>query len=68
MSYYTGSNTIAVLPERLLLATQSQALDDADFRELVRHDIRVAVARKVEFSASPRRRLRQSSVFWQAIY
>ena len=50
MSYYTGSNTLAVLPERLLLATQSHALQDADFQELVRHDIQIAVARKAEFS------------------
>ena len=50
MSFYTGSNTLAVLPERLLLATQSPALQDTDFQELVRHDIQVAVARNAEFS------------------
>jgi hypothetical protein len=50
MSYYTGSNTLAVLPVRLLLATQSHALQDDDFRELVRHDIEIAVARKAQFS------------------
>ena len=50
MSYYTGSNTLAVLPARLLLATQSHALQDADFQELVRHDIQIAVTRKAEFS------------------
>ena len=32
MSYYTGSNTIGVLPERLLLAIQSHALADDEFR------------------------------------
>src|SRR4029077_16741860 len=50
MSYYTGSNTLAVLPERLLLATQSHALQDDDFQELVRHDIQIGLTRKVEFS------------------
>jgi len=49
MSYYTGPNTLAVLPKRLLLATQSHALQDTDFQELVRHDIQIAVARKSEF-------------------
>lgn len=49
MSYYTGSNTLSVVPGRLLLATRSHALQDADFQELVRHDIQIAVARKVEF-------------------
>jgi hypothetical protein len=50
MSYYTGSNTLAVLPERLVLATQSHALRDDDFQELVRHDIQIGLTRKVEFS------------------
>src|SRR5262245_44260274 len=50
MSYYTGSNTLAVLPVRLFLATQSHALQDDDFQELVRHDIEMAVARKSQFS------------------
>src|SRR5262245_25141376 len=49
MSYYTGSNTLAVLPARLFLATQSHALQDDDFQELVRHDIEIAVARKAQF-------------------
>lgn len=48
MSYYTGSNTIEVVPQRLLLAIQSHALDDAQFQELVHHDIRVAVKHKNE--------------------
>lgn len=46
MSYYTGSNTIEVVPERLLLALQSHALQDDEFQELVRHDIQMAVVRK----------------------
>src|SRR5262245_44487801 len=50
MSYYTGSNNLAVLPTRLLLATQSHALRDDDFQELVRHDIEIAIARKGQFS------------------
>jgi hypothetical protein len=48
MSYYTGSNTMAVVPERLLLAIQSHALEDDEFQELVRHDIRNAVIHKSE--------------------
>jgi hypothetical protein len=46
MSYYTGSNTIAVVPKRLLLAVQGPALDDEELQELVRHDIRVTVNHK----------------------
>ena len=48
MSFYTGSNSMAVVPERLLLAIQSRALQDDDFQELVRHDIQIAVAHKSE--------------------
>ena len=62
MSYYTGSNTIAVVPERLLLATQSHALQDEDFQELVRHDIQIAVARKVRADAGTHRCLQQCVV------
>jgi hypothetical protein len=46
MSYYTGSNTLSLIPRRLMLAIQSQALRDEDFQDLVRHDIHVAVIRK----------------------
>jgi len=48
MSFYTGANLMEVVPERLLLATQSHALQDDDFRELVRHDIEIAVRRRSE--------------------
>src|SRR5262249_2204506 len=49
MSYYTGTNSLSVFPKRLLLATQTQALQEPDFQELVRHDIQIAVTRKTEF-------------------
>jgi len=52
MSYYTGSNIIKLVPARLLLAVQSQALRDDDFQELVRHDIRIAVMHKSELLPS----------------
>jgi hypothetical protein len=48
MSYYTGPNVIELIPERLFLATQSQALGDTEFQELVRHDIQIAVIHKSE--------------------
>ena len=48
MSYYTGSNTIKLVPARLLLSVQSRALADSDFQDLVRHDIRISVAPKSE--------------------
>jgi hypothetical protein len=48
MSYYTGSNLIQLVPQRLKLSIQSQALKDDDFQELVRHDIRIAVTHKSE--------------------
>ena len=39
---------MAVVPQRLLLAIQSRALQDDEFQELVRHDIRIAVTHKSE--------------------
>jgi len=48
MSYYTGLNTIAILPERLFLAAQSPALKDEDFQELVRHDVHVTLDHRSE--------------------
>jgi hypothetical protein len=48
MSYFTGLNTIAVIPQRLLLAIQNRALEDEEFQEFVRHDIRIAVSHKSE--------------------
>ncbi len=48
MSYYTGSNTIKLVPGRLLLSLQTRALQDSDFQELVRHDIRISAKRKSE--------------------
>src|SRR5215475_16152481 len=46
MSYYTGSNTISILPERLFLVINSRGLEDKELRELVRHDILIAVMHK----------------------
>lgn len=48
MSYYTGPNTFEVVPERLLLAVQSRALNDSEFQELVRHDVQFAIRNKAE--------------------
>jgi hypothetical protein len=48
MSFYTGTNSMALVPGRLLLAVQSRALQDDDFRELVRHDIQMAVTYRSE--------------------
>ncbi len=52
MAYYTGSNTLAVVPERLLLAIQSHAIGDEEFQDLVRHDIRIAVTHKSELMSA----------------
>lgn len=52
MSYYTGSNTTEVIPKRLFLALQSRALDDDEFQELIRHDIRIALVRKTGLMAA----------------
>ena len=48
MSYYTGANEVELIPLRLHLAVNSQALAENDFQELVRHDIRTIVTRKPE--------------------
>lgn len=52
MSFYTGSNLMAVVPERLVLATQSRALQDDDFRELVRHDIQIVLTHRSELMSA----------------
>ena len=52
MSYYTGSNLMTVVPQRLMLAVQSRALQDEDFQDLVRHDVRIAVANKSELMSA----------------
>lgn len=62
MSYYTGANEIDLIPLRLLLAVNSNALvDDDDFRRLVEHDIRVIVARKTELEPALRDVYKQAS-------
>lgn len=48
MSYYTGTNETELIPFRLLLAVRSNAIADLDFQQLVRHDIRTIVTRKLE--------------------
>jgi hypothetical protein len=48
MSYYTGSNAIGLVPARLLLSMQTRALQDSDFQDLVRHDIRIGTLHKSE--------------------
>lgn len=50
MCYYTGANTVALIRERLFLALQSQLLQDAEFQEFVRHDIKIAIIRNAEFA------------------
>ena len=52
MSYYTGSNLMTVVPQRLAMAIQSHALQDEDFQELVRHDILIAVSNKSELMSA----------------
>ena len=68
MSYYTGSNTIAVVPERLLLAIQSHALQDDEFQELVRHDIQIAVIHKSELMPALVAAYNNAPPFGPAIY
>ena len=48
MSYLTGPNAIRLVPARLLLSVQTRALADSDFRDLVRHDIRISTVHKSE--------------------
>ena len=52
MSYYTGSSLMTVVPQRMVLAMQSRALQDGDFQDLVRHDIRIALAHKPELMSA----------------
>ena len=43
---------MTVVPQRLMLAVQSRALQDEDFQDLVRHDVRIAVANKSELMSA----------------
>ena len=43
MSYYTGSNEIVLMPLRLLVATCSEAINDAELQTLVAREIRLIV-------------------------
>jgi hypothetical protein len=43
MSYYTGSNEIVLMPLRLLVATCSDAINDAELQTLVAREVRLIV-------------------------
>jgi hypothetical protein len=48
MSYYTGANEIELIPSRLPLAINSSEIEDQDFQQLVRHDMRIILTHKPE--------------------
>jgi hypothetical protein len=43
MSFYTGFNEVDLIPQRLLVSSQSEMLADADIERLVRHDVELAL-------------------------
>jgi hypothetical protein len=43
MAYYTGPNDVSLMPMRLALATQSDAIDDPDLQLLAANDLRTIV-------------------------
>jgi hypothetical protein len=46
MSYYTGSNEIALIPLRLRVATCSDAINDSELQNLVAREIRLIITRE----------------------
>jgi hypothetical protein len=46
MSYYTGSNETVLMPLRLLVATCSDAINDAELQNLVAREIRFIITRE----------------------
>lgn len=50
MCYYTGLNTADLIRGRLFFTLKSQLVQDDEFQEFVRHDIRIAVMHKTEFA------------------
>ena len=52
MSYYTGTNEIELIPLRLSLSASLPAISDAEFQQLVRHDIRTAVTHQPELKSA----------------
>lgn len=50
MSYYTGANETELIPLRVRLAVNSNALADGDLQQLVLHDIRTIITHKPELT------------------
>ena len=48
MSYYTGPNAEALIPERLRLAVRTVAIKDRDLQDLVHREIRTIVTRRAD--------------------
>lgn len=48
MSFYTGANEIALIPERLRLALDSPQINEPEFRRLVYHDVQTAIVNRPE--------------------
>jgi hypothetical protein len=48
MSYYTAPNDIRLIPLRIAIAMQSQAIGDEELQVLVEHEIRTLILRKPE--------------------
>ncbi len=46
MSYYTGPNETLLIPMRLSVATQSEAINDPELQILVTNDVRTILLRK----------------------
>jgi hypothetical protein len=46
MSYYTGPNAVALMPERLTLAVHTAAIKDPDLQDLVSREIQTIVTRR----------------------
>jgi hypothetical protein len=46
VSYYTAPNDLTLLPLRLLIAAESEAISDAEIQQFVRRDLRLLLARK----------------------
>jgi hypothetical protein len=67
MSYYTGLNETAIIPERLLLAAQSAAVNDPELHSLIEREITTILAHKPELKPAISAAYRVASTEFKAL-
>jgi hypothetical protein len=66
MSYLTAPNDISLIPVRLRISLQSEALSDRDLKELFRGDVRLLLVHRPDLSGSLLQEARQATAIGRA--